>query len=93
MSSRSPNTVITPLGTLVAITTTPIQVVAANVTRRAIMFHNPNSGNLILICGTAQLVILPSAYSPVFSGDVVATCAFQANMVTGTGNISILEWQ
>jgi hypothetical protein len=93
VSSRAATTVITPIGTNVALTTALIQVIGSNPTRRGLMFHNPNTNNLIVQIGTATLLILPASYSPLFSGDSLCTAAASAQMVTSTGNIAILEWQ
>jgi hypothetical protein len=100
VSSRQGTTTITPLGTGVALTTVSQQVVGQNPTRRALAFHNRSSTLSIeiapapIVAGNAgSILILPGAWSPTFSGDTAASCAWNAHMVSGTGDITILEWQ
>lgn len=93
MSARQ-TTLITPIGTLVALTTGFISILGQNPSRKALMFHNPNAtGNVIVQVGTAQILIFPAGYSPVFSGDTCWTAGASAAMSLGTGNVSVLEWQ
>lgn len=93
-------TAITPLGTGVALTIASVQAIGQNPTRRSLMFHN-RSATLSLEIATAPIVagsagsilIFPGGWSPVFSGDTGATCAWNAHMVSGTGDVTVLEWQ
>lgn len=93
-------TVITPLATGVALTTASIQVIGPNPTRRALLFHNRSLTLNIeiavspLAAGAAgSIIILPGSFSPIFSDDIVATCAWNAHMTSNTGDITVLEWQ
>lgn len=90
---------ITPIVTGVALTTASIQVVAQNPSRRAIMFHNRSASLSLEVAGApivagqaGSMLIFPGGFSPVFAGDIRATIAFNAHMVTGSGDITIFEW-
>jgi hypothetical protein len=99
MSSRQGTTTITPIGTGVSLTTVSVQVIGQNPTRRALMFHNRGANNIeiapapIVAGNPGSILILPGSFSPTFSGDTAASCAWNAHMVTSTGDIAILEWQ
>jgi hypothetical protein len=95
-----PATLITPLATGVALTTASIQIIGQNPTRKGLMFHNRSAtANLYvavqpLVAGAAgSLLIFAGGYSPLFEGAMIATCAWNGAMVTGSGDVSILEWQ
>jgi hypothetical protein len=99
MSERQATTNITPIGYGIALTTSSIQVIAANITRRGLMFHNRSQTLYLyvapqpIVAGAAgSLLIVPAGYSPLFSGGSLATCAWNGAMVTSTGDVTILEW-
>jgi len=98
--STGAKTVVTPIGTGVALTTASVSIVGQNLTRRAIMFHNRSLTLNIeiapapIVAGNAgSILILAGGFSPVFSDEIRATCAWNGHMVSGTGDVSILEWQ
>jgi hypothetical protein len=99
MSDRQATTNITPIGTGVSLTTASVQIIAANITRRALMFHNPSQTLYLYVsvqpisAGAAgSLLIVPAGYSPLFAGDSLATCAWNGAMLSGSGAVSVLEW-
>ncbi len=91
-------TLIQPIGAGIALTTASIQVIGQNATRQALWFHNRGTVNNIeiapapFVAGNAGSIVLFPGAMVQFNFPQAATCAWNAHMVTGTGDISILEW-
>jgi hypothetical protein len=95
------NTLIQPLVYSQALTASSVTVLSANPSRSGLLFHNPNSVSSIWVApqgttaaqnGAGSFQVFPGG-DRVFSGDLAATCGWNAAMDAGaTGNISILEW-
>lgn len=90
---------VTPIIYGVSLTTASITIIGQNLTRSALMFHN-RSNTLYLevavqpiVAGNpGSMLILPGGFSPVFSGNIRATAAWNGHMVSGSGDVTIFEW-
>ena len=91
-------TFIQPIGAGVALTTASIQVIGQNPTRQALWFHNRGTVNNIevapapIVAGNAGSWVLFPGATLQFNNPQAASCAWNAHMVTSTGDVSILEW-
>lgn len=93
------STNITPLTYGVALTTASILIIGQNPTRSALMFHNRSQTLYLevavqpIVAGAAgSMLILPGGFSPLFTGNMRATAAWNGHMVSGSGDVTIFEW-
>lgn len=97
MSVNSTN--ITPIVYGISLTTASILIIGQNPTRSALMFHNRSltlnievAAQPIVAGNAGSMIILPGGFSPLFTGIMRATCAWNGHMVSGSGDVTIFEW-
>lgn len=98
--NNAPPTIITPIPYGISLTVSSVQIIGQNITRRALMFHNRSSSLQLYVAAfpisagnAGSILIQPGGYSPIFEGNIRATCAWNGAMVSGSGDVTILEWQ
>jgi hypothetical protein len=98
MAGETLKTIIVPIASGVALTTANIPILAANLTRRGVSFHNRSSSLTVEIAiqptvagAVGSIIILPGAWLD-FTDAKRANCGFNGHMVSGSGDITILEW-
>jgi hypothetical protein len=101
MGREHMSTTISPLSTGTALSAvTPAQIIGSNVSRTALLIHNPNVSGTIWIAplgttptanGGGSFMIVAGA-DRLFTDTTRATCGWSAVMGTGSGFASVLEF-